>query len=163
MMAITLLGECEKYFAGLKKMIRLENVTPENWRLGLKVSDAQKEYVSDSANILARAWAYRDENSEAFVIYDDEAPIGMVMYYDIEEMGAYDFSQFFIDEKYQGKGYGLAAAKLVLEHMKKAGRFDKVVLCYIDGNDAAKNLYEKLGFHLTGDSDEDEIIMEMSF
>ena len=154
---------CLLYFAGLKKMIRLENVTPENWRLGLKVSDAQKEYVSDSANILARAWAYRDENSEAFVIYDDEAPIGMVMYYDIEEMGAYDFSQFFIDEKYQGKGYGLAAAKLVLEHMKKAGRFDKVVLCYIDGNDAAKNLYEKLGFHLTGDSDEDEIIMEMSF
>ncbi|MBQ3796726.1 MAG: GNAT family N-acetyltransferase [Butyrivibrio sp.] len=50
------------------------------------------------------------------------------------------FSQFFIDEKYQGKGYGFTAAKLVLEHMKKAGRFDKVVLCYIDGNDAAKNL-----------------------
>lgn len=144
-------------------MVRLEKVTPENWRLGLKVSELQKRYVSDSANILARAWAYRDENSEAFVIYDDKEPIGMAMYYDIDEMGAYDFSQFFIDEKYQGKGYGFTAAKLVLEHMKKAGRFDKVVLCYIDGNDAAKNLYEKLGFHLTGDSDEDEIIMEMSF
>lgn len=148
---------------GEKGMVSLEKVTPENWRLGLKVNELQKRYVSDSANILARAWAYRNENSEAFVIYDDKEPIGMAMYYDIDEMGAYDFSQFFIDEKFQGKGYGFTAAKLVLEHMKKAGRFDKVVLCYIDGNDAAKNLYEKLGFHLTGDSDEDEIIMEMSF
>ena len=36
----------------------------------------------------------------------------------------------------------------------------KVILCYIDGNEAAKNMYEKLGFHLTGESDGNEIIME---
>ena len=44
--------------------------------------------------------------------------------------------------------------------MEADGRYDKVVLCYIDGNKAAKNLYEKLGFYLTGERDEDEIIME---
>ena len=44
--------------------------------------------------------------------------------------------------------------------MKSDSKYDKVMLCYIDGNEVAKNMYEKLGFKLTGDRDEDEIIME---
>ena len=44
--------------------------------------------------------------------------------------------------------------------MKSDNKYDKVTLCYIDGNEAAKNMYEKLGFKLTGDRDGDEIIME---
>ena len=36
-------------------MIHLEQITPENWRLGLKVKDEQRQFVSDSAGILARA------------------------------------------------------------------------------------------------------------
>lgn len=44
--------------------------------------------------------------------------------------------------------------------MKADGKYDRVVLCYINGDEAAKNLYEKLGFHHTGQADEDEIIME---
>ena len=31
------------------------------------------------------------------------------MYYDLDEMQAYNFSQFFIDQQYQGNGYGLEA------------------------------------------------------
>ena len=75
-------------------------------------------------------------------------------------MSVYDFSQLFIDERYQGRGFGMEAARQILERMERDGKFDKVVLCYIDGNEAAKNLYEKLGFHLTGERYEDEITME---
>ena len=46
--------------------------------------------------------------------------------------------------------------------MKEDGKYNKVVLCYIEGNDAAKKLYEGFGFVET-DRDEDEIIMELSF
>ena len=83
------------------------------------------------------------------------------MYHDLDEWSAYDFSQFFIDHRYQGKGYGLTAAELILEKLKADGKYNKVVLCYIDGDDAAKNLYEKLGFHHTGEADGNEIVMEM--
>lgn len=141
-------------------MIRLVTVDPDNWRLGLKVSDAQKRFVADSAGILARAYAYRKNRSNAYVIYNDTLPVGMALYYDCDEMDAYDFSQLFIDERYQGNGFGTEAASQILEIMKSDGRYNKVVLCYIDGNEAAKNMYEKLGFHLTGERDEDEIIME---
>ena len=44
--------------------------------------------------------------------------------------------------------------------MKEDGRYHKVVLCYIEGNDAAKKLYESFGFEEI-DRDEDEIIMEL--
>ncbi len=141
-------------------MVRLESVNPENWRLGLRVSREQKNYVADSAGILARAYAYRESRSRAFIIYNDETPVGMALYYDCEYYKNYDFSQLFIDERYQRKGYGIEAARLILDLMIQDGKYDKVVLCYIEGNDAAKNMYEKLGFYLTGERDDDEIIME---
>ena len=143
-------------------MIHLETINPDNWRLGLRVREDQRNYVSDSAGILARAYAYRESRSRAFVIYDDDLPVGMAMYYDVDGECEYNFSQFFIDERYQRKGFGYAAASQILQMMKDDGKFDKVVLCYIEGDEAAKNLYEKRGFHHTGEVEEDEIIMEMS-
>ena len=141
-------------------MIRLETVNPDNWRLRLKVSDAQKRFVAYSSTMLARAYAYRESRSKAYVIYNDNLPVGMALYYDCAELNAYDLSQLFIDERYQGNGFGIEATKQILDKMKSDSKYDKVILCYIDGNEAAKNMYEKLGFTLTGDRDEDEIIME---
>lgn len=144
-------------------MIHLEEITEFNWRENLSVSEEQKKYVSDSMRLLARAYAFRKKGSFACVIYENEEPVGMALYYDCPELEAYDFSQLFIDERYQGRGYGKAAAKLILERMEQERKFDKVILCYIEGNNAAKALYESLGFYHTGEVDEDEIIMEMKF
>ena len=124
------------------------------------MSDAQKRFVADSSTMLARAYAYRESRSKAYVIYNDNLPVGMALYYDCAELNAYDLSQLFIDERYQGNGFGIEATKQILDKMKSDSKYDKVILCYIDGNEAAKNMYEKLGFTLTGDRDEDEIIME---
>ena len=141
-------------------MIRLEPIGPDNWRLELKVSKAQENFVADQVTLLARAYAYRECRSNAYVIYSDSIPVGMALYYDCDELNAYDFSQLFIDERYQRNGFGIEAARQILERMKSDGKYDKVILCYIDGNEAARNLYEKIGFHLTGERDEDEIVME---
>ena len=142
-------------------MIHLVDIDPGNWRLNLKVSESQKTYVANSAVMLARAYAYRDQRSRAFVIYDDETPVGMGLYYDLPDLECYDLSQIFIDERYQGRGYGRAATKLILNAMKQDGKYSKVDLCYIEGNDAAKKLYESFGFAEI-DRDEDEIIMEQN-
>lgn len=140
-------------------MIHLEDVTPDNWREELKVSKEQERYVSDAMKILARAYAFRNQRSYACIIYEEGEPIGMALYYDCDELQAYDFSQLFIDERYQGRGFGKEAAKLILDRMKRDGKYSEVVLCYIEGNKAAKEMYEKLGFYHTGEADEDEIVM----
>ena len=141
-------------------MIRLEEINSNNWRVDLHVSKNQKNFVADQYKLLARAYAYRKVGSKALMIYNDDIPIGMALYYECEEYQAYDFNQLFIDERYQRKGYGLEAAKLILNKMKQDGKYQKVILCYIESNYAAKNLYEKCGFYLTGERDENEIVME---
>lgn len=142
-------------------MVHLVVIDPGNWRLGLTVSESQKNYVSDSYAMLARAYAYREQRSRAFVIYNDKTPVGMGMYHDCPDLDAFDLSQIFIDERYQRKGYGKAATKLVLDAMKQDGKYSKAILCYIEGNNAAKDLYESFGF-VEIDRDEDEIIMELT-
>lgn len=141
-------------------MIRLVDITPDNWRSGLRVAQAQEHFVADSAVMLARAYAYREQRSRAFLIVADETPVGMGLYYDLPDLACYDLSQLFIDARYQGKGYGKAATKAVLDAMRKDGTYRKVVLCYIEGNEAAKRLYEGFGFAET-DRKEDEIGMEL--
>ena len=143
-------------------MIRLEDVNEKNWRIPFAVTDEQKQYVSNSTTLLARAYAYRNARSRAYIIYNEDTPIGMGLYHDEPQFNAYIFSEFLIDAQYQGKGYGEEAARMVLDAMKADGKYNKVVLCYIQGNQAAKHLYEKIGFTETG-RDEDEIIMELNF
>ena len=162
------LGDTELFVHALenpagKRALRMEKITPENWRLGLKVAPEQEHFVSDAAALLARAYAYRNSRSRAFVMYAGEAPVGMTLYYDEPELYSYVFSQLFIDRRYQGRGYGLAAARQLLERMERDGRFDRVVLCYMAGNETARQLYETLGFTHTGQEDEGEIIMEKLF
>lgn len=141
-------------------MIRLEDIDAGNWRVPLSVSKGQEQYVASTTTILARAYAYRNARSQALLICEDDTPVGMVLYHDEDSLDAYIFSEMLIDEQFQGKGYGTAATKLVLDRMKKDGRYHKVVLCYIEGNDTAKKLYEQFGFVET-DRDEDEIVMEL--
>lgn len=141
-------------------MIRLNAFTPDNWRFDLHVREDQRTFVAPTAVILARAWAYRDARSRAFLICSDETPVGAALYYDDDEISCYEFSQLFIDERYQGRGYGTEAARQILHLMEQDGKYDKVELCYIQGNDAARELYEKLGFVHTGEVEENEVVME---
>ena len=144
-------------------MIRLEPVTPDNWRERLEVRPDQEKFVAPKATILARAWAYRDARSRAFMIYHDETPVGLALYHDWEDEEeneyCYDFDQLLIDARYQGRGYGTETVRQVLAMMEADGKYDKVVLCYVEGNDDARRLYEKFGFTQTWDED-GEIVME---
>lgn len=131
-------------------MLHLVDVNGDNWVTDLQVSDAQKEYVLDAVSILARAYAYRDEGSRALLICHDDTPVGMALYCDYPELESYELNQFFIDRRYQGHGYGKAATLLILDQMKQEGKYHRAVLWYIEGNDAAKKLYERCGFSETG-------------
>lgn len=140
-------------------MIRFEEIDSGNWREDLQVAPEQKEYVADTTTILARAYGYRNEGSRAYLICDDDEYVGMILYYECEDLNAFIFSELLIDARYQRRGYGREASLMALEEMRKNGKYDQVYLCYIDGNEAARNMYLSLGFEHTGEDDDDEIVM----
>ncbi len=143
-------------------MVGLEPIGPDNWRVELSVREDQRRFVSDPNRILARAYAYRKEGSQARLILDGEDPAGMLMWYGCPEQGRYVFSQLLIDQRYQGRGLGMAAARMALDEMRAEGRYSKVCLCYVEGDEPARLLYEKLGFRHTGAAEENEIVMELT-
>jgi diamine N-acetyltransferase len=144
-------------------MIHLENITSENWRKvnNLKVKEDQMQYVATSVLILAKAYAYRLERSVVKVIMENENYVGLLLYRDYPETHCFVFDQLFIDENHQGHNYGIEAVKQVIKLMKEDGKYKRIDLCYCEGNTAAKNLYEKIGFTHTGVVDEDEIVMTL--
>ena len=127
-------------------MIYLVDIDYEAGQIDLEVSEEQKNYVCTSLVMLARAWLHRKLRPRVFNVYDDDTAVGMGMYLDAPEKNAYDFCQLFIDKHHQGKGYGKAAIQLVLDAMKEEGKYPKVSMCYVEGNDASRNLFEQFGF-----------------
>ncbi len=151
---------------GHKKMIKLVDVDRFGFDrnsavLKLDVDESQKAYVASVAVILGRAYVFRSLRPRAFFICNDDTPIGMALYYDCPEQESYDFSQLFIDKRYQGQGYGKAAVKLILDEMKQDGTYSKVTICYVEGNDASRKLFEQFGF-VEISHEWDEIFMEKS-
>ena len=143
-------------------MVRLEPIGPDNWREELAVREDQERFVGSAAGILARAYAYRELRAQAKLIADGDIPVGILLYYDWPEDRQYVFSHLLIDRRYQRRGFGEVAARLALDEMRADGRYSQVCLCYVEGDEPARLLYEKLGFRHTGEVDEvdsDEILM----
>ncbi|MBP3911354.1 MAG: GNAT family N-acetyltransferase [Niameybacter sp.] len=141
-------------------MIYLEEINKHNFResFSLKVAETQKNFVATVPVALARAYVYR-ESAEALAVYHDHTMIGFVLIR--EQDNAYIIDQFMIDERYQGKGYGKEAMRIIIERLRTPRKRGKIILCYCEDDYIARNLYKALGFRNTGERDEDEIIMEL--
>ena len=72
-----------------------------------------------------------------------------------EEPACYDLQHFMIDSRWQGKGYGMEALRLILAMVAEERKYDCVEVCVKRTDAAALRIYEKVGFEDTGYTDED--------
>ena len=143
-------------------MVRLRNVTKDDYSLKLDVNEDQHKFVASYNSILDHAFDGQDkERIYAYIICDEDVPVGVIEYCDQSEIMAYNLCYLFIDQRFQRKGYGLKAIQLLLEKFRQEKRFDKVSVTLFEKNDAARMLYEKAGFAPNGFAFEDEYDMEM--
>lgn len=140
--------------------ISLKPVDEDNFIdvFNLKLGVEQNKYVSHPIRSLAQAYVYR-EQCQPFCIINDDKVVGYVMViydYDVPE---YDIWHMMIDESEQGKGYGKAALKLVLDYIRQKpfGESNRIALTCNKNNESAILLYKYFGFELTGTEDEDEV------
>lgn len=80
------------------------------------------------------------------------------------ERGRVWLDRFFIDEKYQGKGYAKSGLPILLEHIHKEYEYDEIYLSVYGNNEAAIHLYQDLGFMFNGELDiNGEKVMKLQF
>ena len=143
--------------------IEFKEITPDNWRIinSLSIKEEQKNFAASNVTILARAFVYRKENAKVFAVYHSDKPIGLIMqrdWIDGEKIVCI-MDQFMIDKNSQGRGFGKAALQKWLSMIEAEKKYPCIQLCYVEGDIAAKRLYENFGFYEI-DKDEDEIIMQ---
>ncbi len=139
-------------------MIKLIEINENNWlkAASLKVRDDQRGFLDCALGIIARGYAYRDYNPKVIGIADDENLVGLALVKDMdEEPACYDLQQFMIDERYQNKGYGTQALKMILSVLEKEGKYGCAEVCVKMTDAAAIHVYEKTGFVDTGYIDDD--------
>ena len=72
--------------------------------------------------------------------------IGFTMFGWCQEEGFYELCRFMIDIRYQNRGYGTQALRMILDEMKSRFGCKEVYLSTGPGNVRAKHVYEKVGF-----------------
>ena len=139
-------------------MLELKEITEDNWLevASLTVKDDQKGFVAPAIGILARGYVYRNCNAKVFVIEKDGTILGVALVREFtEEPLGYDLQQYMIDQRYQGKGYGMEALGMILDELRKEKHYDHVEVCVKKADTKAIHVYEKNGFVDSGYVDED--------
>lgn len=139
-------------------MLKLFEVNEENWLdlRRLSVSEAQKGFLDNPVGILARGYVYRHDRARVIGIEDDDTVIGVALVRDLDdEPACYDLQQFMIDARFQGKGCGTAALRMLLSELEKERKYDCVEVCVKKNDAVAFRVYEKVGFVDTGYIDEE--------
>lgn len=146
--------------------LELRPVTVENWNslIKLKVREDQKNFVASNLYSIAEAqFGFDDEGHWRlfpFGLYVEDEPVGFAMtglnYAHSHFQGL--ILRLMVDEKYQGKGYGRAAMKSMLEMFQTDKNISSVCITYEPENEAARKLYASLGFEETGELMENEVV-----
>jgi diamine N-acetyltransferase len=139
--------------------VELREVTPANWQeaLRLAVSPDQQRFIAEYAPIvaLALAKAYLRLGGATwtpYAIYSGTTMVGFVaLAYELGTTDQYWIYHFFIDHRYQRRGYGRAALQRFIELVKhEHPTCHQLHLVVHPENHQAQRLYMAAGFRPTG-------------
>jgi diamine N-acetyltransferase len=137
-------------------MVSLRPVNESNREAveALEVAPDQQQFVSTAADSIREAAKEPDGRAVYWAIYADETPIGFVMIGD--DVGGPDyFPQYlwklFIDQRYQGRGFGTATLDLIAEYFRRRPEVKVMRTSAGQGKGSPIGFYERYGFERTGD------------
>jgi len=145
--------------------ISLREITEKNFNecIDLQVEPHQKNFVASNVYSLAQAWLY-PASARPFGIYHEDAMVGFLML-DInsfcdDQNKVCELWRFMIDRRRQGRGYGRAAMRALLEYIKESAMgYEKARLSFEPENEVAEKLYRSFGFEPNGEVDGGEVVM----
>ena len=141
-------------------MIELRTISEENFRecLNLKASVENEGFVDSVLYSLAEAWLFYAD-TRPFAIYANNQMIGFVSMYVGEEN--YQIINFLIDDAYQRKGFGTAAARVCIQFLQSNFRATRVSVPVELENKAAQGFWSKLGFSFSDSIEDGYVFMRL--
>ena len=142
--------------------LQLQPVTRANFSavIELTVTPEQEDFVSP--NLYSIAEAYLEPTWTPLAIYAGDDLVGFAMFGRDDETGNWWIMRFMIDTQHQGKGYGTAALRLLIDLMVERHSCGEIFLGYDPGNDVAERLYARMGFAPTGEMVGGEIVARLA-
>lgn len=141
--------------------LRICKVTKENRQriASLKVTEQHKFIETTIPNSLIDAETKYKGDAISVGLYDDNIPVGYAMYgwFNEEEINSVYLNQFIIDSNYQGKGYAKPLLQLLMNYFRDECGSKVIHLSIHPENRLAQKLYESIGFHLTGEIEEERL------
>lgn len=137
-------------------MVQLIKLNDKNWleAMKLSVSDKQKDFFP-IPNVYWIGISRYEEHTTLYAIMFDEIIVGLVgLGYDEDGITGY-INPLMIDEKYQGNGYAKKAMILAIDILKNEYKVSEIHIGHRKVNVAAGKLYEKLGFNIVGEDEQD--------
>ncbi len=118
----------------------------------------QEECVNPAGFSLGRAYL-RPENYLPCIIWKDNERIGFILLCRWSDGSANSWS-YYLDQKYQGQGYGRAAARLAIDILKAAEPTMPIKIAVEQANKKAQSLYRSIGMQENGEMDGDDLVFE---
>jgi diamine N-acetyltransferase len=144
----------------------IREVTRENWReaVCLTVAPEQQRFVAGNdipVVALALTKAYIRPGGltwSPYVFYDGTSMVGFTSFaHKPGSDASYFLCHFFIDHRYQGRGYGKEALSLFIQFVRQHyPRCQTIRLTVHPENFVAQKLYERAGFRRTGEQSDGE-------
>ena len=140
--------------------VELREVTGDTVRAVclLQVGPAQRRFVAPNAVSFAEAMFQPRAWFRAVVA--DDVPVGFVMLSIDPDAPAYYLWRFMIDETHQGRGYGRAAIRALVDSMRARGATELLV-SYVPAAGGPGPFYQGLGFEPTGELHEGEVVARL--
>ncbi len=143
-------------------MIVLRPIDGYNFRriTQLQVAESQRGFVT--SNVYSLAQAYAMPECRPLAVYEGMEPVGFVMYALDEDDGEYWIYRLMIDQRFQGRGCGREALRLVIARIRAEApeRRALYVSCEPD-NAAALALYASFGFAPDGRVVDGETVLKL--
>lgn len=139
-------------------MITFRDIDPDNFQavINMKVNDDQKGFMED--NLYSLAECAFEKSFVTKVIYNEDMPVGFMLYYFVADIPDYVFlHRLMIDKSQQGNGLGRAALTAAMDLFKEEfPTIACVELMHYPDNKIGAAMYQSLGFEPTGENRESE-------
>ena len=131
--------------------------------IALSVTEEQAQYIASNQESLKDA-SDNPAVARPFAIYIEDKMVGFTMFAFDEDWedpsDRYWLWRFMIDKELQGRGYGGAALKAIIDYFREQG-VGNIKLSTKESNKNAIALYHRFGFRENGEMNDEEIVLQL--